>query len=291
MYMTLMALLMVPRGIFRALVWLVMTVVGWMLAAAESVYAQASYQWNSFNGELTVNGDSTGETISVGVDGDSVIVDVDGSTTVVLDGNNDSIHRDDVRKIAINGNGGDDSLYGAAINDTDFPNLNPSDCVVMAGNDGADTIVGSPQKDTLLGGSGQDLLDGAAGGDSLQGDGGNDTLFAGTTPLGGREFLKGGSGNDSLVGSIEDDCVFGGDGDDTIWGYAGVDDLIGGSGADFISGGAGDDFVHHGDEGQTTSDGYIDTLEGGSHDTQAGDEVWFSTVDGDSETGFETKNS
>jgi Ca2+-binding RTX toxin-like protein len=64
----------------------------------------------------------------------------------------------------LNGNTGNDTLFGQTGNDT------------LNGNGGNDTLVGQDGTDTLNGGIGNDILVGGDGNDTINGDAGNDTI-------------------------------------------------------------------------------------------------------------------
>jgi hypothetical protein len=89
-------------------------------------------------------------------------------------------------KDTINGDAGDDVLYGGALNDR---------------------LNGGAGNDLLRGGDGNDVLDGGAGDDFLLGEFGADTLYG----RNGNDILIGGLGVDALNGSNGDDLLFGGD--------------------------------------------------------------------------------
>lgn len=103
---------------------------------------------------------------------------------------------------------------------------------MVAGGDGADT---------LMGGAGFDYLQGNAGADSESGGAGDD-------------WVVGGQGNDQLFGGDGNDIVYANLGDDTLSGDAGADWVRGGQGNDVLSGGAGNDFMS-GDKGDDTISG------------------------------------
>lgn len=107
--------------------------------------------------------------------------------------------RSDVRRLVVNGRGGDDLLS----NLTDVPS-------------------------TLYGGAGNDLVYGGDAADSLSGGDGSDVMSGG----GGADTLDGGTGNDHLAGGDGDDCLLGGDGNDALYGMGGSDTLRGGKGSD-----------------------------------------------------------
>ena len=94
-----------------------------------------------------------------------------------------------------------------------------ADRIILWGDAGHDTIVGSAYADFINGYGGDDVLRGAGGNDYLEGQDGRDSLY-------------GGDGDDMLSGGGDADRLIGGDGNDI---------LIGGAGADTMSGGFGDD--------------------------------------------------
>ena len=95
---------------------------------------------------LTVEGDITGSTISMGR----------GDDTVDLFGSGESL---------IYAGGGDDSVTGGDGNDTIY------------GDKGHDTLSGNAGNDTIYGGNGDDLIDGGTGIDVLYGGCGSDTFI------------------------------------------------------------------------------------------------------------------
>jgi Ca2+-binding RTX toxin-like protein len=123
--------------------------------------------------------------------------------------------------------------------------------IIMNGNSGADTLVGSLVADTITGGDGDDRLHGSQGNDSLSGGNGDDVVRGGK----GNDTIDGGAGADTLFGGLGDDSVAGGDGNDllnltndpaganTLLGDAGNDTIWGGGGADTLSGGTGNDLL------------------------------------------------
>ena len=101
----------------------------------------------------------------------------------------------------------------------------------LNGQGGNDIIYGSAENDILIGGTGNDSLYSQAGSDTLYGGAGNDKL----TTSGTDNTLFGGSGNDQITGGSGQDTIFGGSGDDNLGGYQGHDTLIGGTGNDTFS--------------------------------------------------------
>ena len=127
----------------------------------------------------------------------------------------------------IDGNDGDDLIYGGDGND----DINPRDANdVVLGGDGNDYIW-----EGAFGG-GNDLFWGEGGDDRVKGEQGND-------------FLSGGIGNDTLSGGAGDDYLSGGAGDDYLEAFFswGGDDV----GNDILSGGDGNDTLKGGENGGT----------------------------------------
>ncbi|WP_244059025.1 Ig-like domain-containing protein [Aeromonas caviae] len=109
-----------------------------------------------------------------------------GDTLAGTDGNDTLLAAHDIAT-TLNGNGGDDVLYGGNANDT---------------------LNGGAGNDILFGGAGNDILDGGIGNDTLNGGIGNDTL-------------RGGLGNDILIGGLGNDILTGDGGADTFTWKAG----------------------------------------------------------------------
>lgn len=90
------------------------------------------------------------------------------------------------------------------------------------GEAGDDRLYGGQAGDTLKGGAGIDLLDGGKGGDTLDGGEGDDRLYGGDGNdilYGdvGDDLLEGGAGNDVLIANIGNDTLRGGTGTDTVY--------------------------------------------------------------------------
>jgi Ca2+-binding RTX toxin-like protein len=169
-------------------------------------------------------------------------------------------------KVALNGKGGDDVLFGSDVTD-DF--VFGGDVESAYGNDFAEG--GGGRDRMLLGFEGRvvaNFADGFAqeGGfgsvtftdietigtghfnDSVIGDAGANSIYTG----GGNDTVRGGGGNDDISGDLRvwpdmggqyegRDRLFGDGGRDTLNGGNGDDYLNGGSGADRLEGGAGND--------------------------------------------------
>jgi VCBS repeat-containing protein len=68
--------------------------------------------------------------------------------------------------------------------------------MLLAGTDGADTIIGYRQDDVITGGAGNDDIDARSGNDTISGGDGNDTIYAGL----GDDIIDGGKGDDTIYG-------------------------------------------------------------------------------------------
>ena len=149
----------------------------------------------------------------------------------------------------------------------------PTVLCTLKGNDGDDTLIGSPHADLIDGGAGNDLLQGGLGNDTLIGGAGIDTvsyaertnavkvsldstkLWTPVAPFQNGEAgendsiasdienLTGGNGDDFLRGNASANIIHGGPGNDTIEGGAGNDALYGDAGDDWLYGGTGDDHL------------------------------------------------
>jgi VCBS repeat-containing protein len=86
------------------------------------------------------------------------------------------------------------------------------DTILISGNTGADTLIGSSQNDRLEGETGNDDLQGGDGNDVLNGGGGDDALNGGA----GNNHLNGGEGNDFLIAGSGADVFNGGGGFDEV---------------------------------------------------------------------------
>ncbi|NJO79360.1 MAG: DUF4347 domain-containing protein [Cyanobacteria bacterium RM1_2_2] len=148
--------------------------------------------------------------------------------------------------------------------------------ITRRGNDGNNTIAGTPDSDRLFGRDGNDTLRGRACNDLLDGGRGDDRLFGGDDRdnLQGRQNndqLNGGRGNDRLNGGLGRDRAKGGSGNDTAFGRRGADRLNGNGGNDRLDGGQGRDRVRggNGDDVVLGRQGN-DRVDGGKGDDLAG---------------------
>ncbi|MEM1427751.1 MAG: calcium-binding protein, partial [Cyanobacteria bacterium P01_H01_bin.130] len=111
----------------------------------------------------------------------------------------------------------------------------------LNGNGGNDTIFGSAQDDVINGGRGSDRLQGNGGNDLLSGDRGHDHLLGNS----GNDQLTGGNGHDVLQGGRGNDILLGGSGNDILFGELGDDLMAGGVGRDqfVVMPGSGNDTI------------------------------------------------
>jgi Ca2+-binding RTX toxin-like protein len=207
MYMAIitMALIAVPRSIYRALVWIVMGIVGWFVATVERAYADVTYDW--MNGSLVVSGDDDNDCIRVSAQNDSVLV-----WDLINNPTNPSVVTADASEVM------DLDVYAGAGNDfvtiegvTDADGFTSSFVPLVEGGEGNDTLLGSTAKDNCLEGQngndslvaygGADILAGGDGEDNLRAGSGDDNLYhnttsSGTAPDGEPDTLDGGPGSD-----------------------------------------------------------------------------------------------
>ncbi|WP_210529346.1 calcium-binding protein [Rubellimicrobium arenae] len=157
------------------------------------------------------------DTIRGGELGEVIIGDVYRLASGRLIGGND----------AIEGNGGNDTIYGDSYFADGYSTITGGHDVIDAGS-GDDEVHGDYGNGGNGNVGGDDRLTGGNGNDRLDGDAGNDVLY-------------GGSGLDGLVGDEGDDVLYAGTQSDYLYAGSGNDMLDGGAGADDMRGGAGDD--------------------------------------------------
>lgn len=158
----------------------------------------------SNKGVLTIQGTENGDHLYVRqINGiASTFISVDNCQISVKGKMCDAVDVNDVKKIVIRGNGGDDSI---ALHVTDY------DAVSIDAE-----VQGGTGNDSIWGGNGDDSLSGNAGQDYLWGYGGDDLLNGGTVASGGtvaeRDYFWGGEGFDTYSDAF----------DQTKWTYQGV---------------------------------------------------------------------
>lgn len=215
--------------------------------------SSASSIANVLNGNLTVNGTTKSDRLSIFMEGTNVAVQLgDAKLTFPLGlvkrvivnagtGNDYVVVGEDVPSASILGGAGNDTLIGTSNSDTIFGGDGNDQINGGGGNDvlfgdaGTDSLNGEGGKDVIHGGDGNDRVQGAGGNDMLFGDGNDDRLYGGA----GNDQLDGGGNIDRLYGEDGDDILTGGGSNDRLYGGDGNDDMWGGRGKDYFEGGAG----------------------------------------------------
>ena len=264
-----------------------------LLAAATAAAALAAFPavaganpTGAVNGKaITVTGDATDETITIGESAGGLITlngstnlggataAADGSFTLTVNANagDDTvvIETPDLAAGTINGGDGDDTLNGTARNDVMSGGAGDD---TLNGADGNDRILGDPGTDEMLGGNGNDemvwnpgdgndKMDGeGGGGDDAVFNGGNNSEVFAISPNDGRVLFERITGPIELdVGPTTDRLVLNANGgDDTMDADPAVTTamlLNGGVGQDALNAGGGADFLNGGDDN--------DALDGG----------------------------
>ena len=139
------------------------------------------------------------------------IIDFAGEQVLRGTSNGDSLSVGELYTL-IDGDAGDDTLWGNAGNDTLIGGQGNDS---LRGNEGNDILHGNEGQDVLYGNEGNDILYGDAGNDTLEGNAGNDTLVGGE----GKDYLRGGEGDDTYIFNK-------GDGEDRIFDANGLADEI-----------------------------------------------------------------
>ena len=237
----------------------------------------------------TLNGGPGDDTLDGGVAANHENGDFNNFDTASYDGAASAVHVSLITGIALDGDGGTDTLInienviGSAGNDTIIGNDNSNfgragagdDLFVgnggtdrFRGDDGNDTLEGGDGNDTLTGDDGDDVLEGGSGGDFLYGRDGNDRATYANSPegividlSGATPVLLGGDAEGDTLISIEG--ITGSSFADILIGDGSVTTFEGGDGSDFIqtnsveaggfirvTGGAGDDTLVGGDGGE-----------------------------------------
>ncbi len=189
----------------------------------------------------------------------------DGDDTIYGGNNNDTISGGNGFDI-IYGFGGNDRLYGVAGNNSLYGGDGNDYITAGSGNDriygqnGKDSLYGGGGNDYISAGTGNDRIYGQSGKDSLYGGTGNDYISAGNDPdriygQNGKDSIYGGNGSDYLSGGNDADRIYGQNGNDTIYGGSGNDYLSGGNNNDIINGQGGNDTIYAGAGNDTINSG------------------------------------
>ncbi|HAA61301.1 MAG TPA: hypothetical protein DCE39_10250, partial [Planctomycetaceae bacterium] len=190
------------------------------------------------DGELSIISDSN-DSITVESDAaQQVVVKVNG----VVDNSVPPIAASDVRAIVVEGGDLGNRLDLRAISASAFSYTDPVTgdpmSITIEGNNGDDVIYGSSGfGDVISGGDGDDFIDGREGDDVITGDDGNDSIYG----QDGDDDISGNDGDDFVVGLAGDDVIDGGDGADTLNGGDDNDVIFGGDHSDVIQGNDGND--------------------------------------------------
>lgn len=204
--------------------------------------------WISDDGELTVEGGMSADTVNVWDNMLTGKIHVDihcGSGAEV----NWLFEHGEITKVIFHGGNGNDTFTNASLIQSE-----------AHGGHGNDILSGGANSDELHGGTGNDILNGNSmswgllASDELYGESGDDVLTGG----GWNDYLSGGAGDDDLFGGGGSDLLQGGSGHDELFGGSGNDELFGGSGWDQLFGEDGDDLLNGG------KDGHSDQLTGGN---------------------------
>ncbi len=173
------------------------------IIAGTTATAHAAVTASFTAGQLTVNGDSLDNNVTVSRNAAGQIL-VNGGAVAVTGGTPTVAN---TSKIQVFGLGGNDVLTLSEVN-------------------------GALPVANLFGSTGNDVLTGGSGNDQLFGESGNDTLLG----KGGFDLLFGGNDNDTLTGGDADDQAFGQSGNDRmIWNPGDDTDLNeGGAGTDTV---------------------------------------------------------
>ena len=218
-------------------------------------------------GVLRFAGGAGNDIVLIRESGRGAVVHVDGLTT--------AFPLDDIRRVEMVGNLGDDALELSVL----FPRP-----AMLDGGPGVDRLSGGAGEDTLLGGDGNDGLFGRRGGDLIRAGPGNDHVDG----FSGDDTIDGGPGADHLNAGNENDTIdyssrtnplrivhreFTSDGEgevgegDQLFSFERV---LGGAGDDFIAightihgGGGNDTLVGSTRDDQLFGDGGNDDLNGG----------------------------
>jgi Ca2+-binding RTX toxin-like protein len=171
----------------------------------------------------------TGQASVDGGPGNDDIVLQGGNTGTAVGGPDNDFIRDNgtnIGSMILAGNEGADTITAAASTNRQ---------TITGGNDasdGPDSLVGSTAADVILGNGGNDTIDGTRGSDTMVGGAGNDTIFS--TAASFNYFIFGNEGNDTIAMPASG-TVFGGQGDDSIdVREGGTLQLFGGEGNDTI---------------------------------------------------------
>ena len=267
----------------------------------------------SATGTLTLKGtshddqmnlDEEGSAVTVERNNDRLTFDMNMVKRIVIDGDggNDSISASAVQPLSIFGGAGDDAItvasaclvHGGEGNDNVFgPTFSDTPGgVTLFGDGGNDYLAGGDRDDMLRGGSGNDTLDGGTGADDMGGGGGIDTADYSLRRVNLSISLddKPNDGADGEHDNVRSDIenVRGGTGDDLIVGSPFNNHFEGAAGNDTLIGNSGDDTLIGGKGNDSITGGAgHDVLSGGPGDDQLfARDLQKDTVDGGASMDF-----
>ncbi|MDP3479129.1 MAG: C2 family cysteine protease [Desulfoprunum sp.] len=192
---------------------------------------------------------------------------------VDLTTNNKALFALDINDSILNGDVGDDELWGGAGDDTlnggagDDYLYSCDGNDILNGGDGADTLIAWGGNDTLNGGAGADYLIGKTGNDTYRVDSldsiyenaneGFDTIisdFSRAISPNVENLILAGASDLSASGNELNNQITGNTGRNSLWGGAGADSLNGAGGADILDGGSGNDTYYIDNAGDVTTE-------------------------------------
>jgi Ca2+-binding RTX toxin-like protein len=217
----------------------------------------------------------TGDDELHGTDAAASYIDAGGGNDTVFGGALDDIVLGGDGNDSLQGGAGTNQLFGNDGDDTFVPGLGGDQMTGGAGYDGVDYSTYAGSIHVRIDGLANDGMDGepqdnVADLEQVVGTASDDTLVGGVgneklVGLDGADHLDGGGGNDLLLGGAGDDLAVGGPGDDALDTAVGEDVLSGGDGNDMLAGGPDGD-VLNGEAGddEMRAGGGDDSLRGGT---------------------------
>jgi Ca2+-binding RTX toxin-like protein len=153
-------------------------------------HADAAVSGAVSNGTLTITGDAADNSIFMRLKAgapNTLELDLGGDGTA-----EQSFDRNTFTTIVVNAGGGNDLIRLDVLNGV----FTAQEATTVKGQDGNDTLQGTPRDETFEGGAGDDTLDTNGGNDNFLGGAGNDQVIMGFF---GSHVVDGGSGNDTAT--------------------------------------------------------------------------------------------
>jgi Ca2+-binding RTX toxin-like protein len=215
------------------------------------------------NGVDYLDGGEDSNTLRGGA-GDDILYGVEGNDSVDFSNLNTTVEIN-LEDGYADGSDGHDTLIEIenAIGSQDGDTITSSSVKnIIDGQDGDDTLYGSSGNDTIYGGAGEyDIVDYSKSDDSVKvelfqnratGD------FIGVDFIDQVENIRGSRHSDELSGDDDINTIYGADGEDILSGKGGDDTLLGEDGSDTLRGGEGDDTLDGGDDAGIDVADYLD---------------------------------